>query len=408
MIKYPHSSARKGRKGINMWCRGIFSATILFLLPNKRDHVVSGLLRPTFPTISLGHRRQVALSLLESPYTRALALALTKKAKNEVDGMIPTTSENADNSIHKGKETETGNDDKQKSRLKDGMTSLSTVYRQLVSSVRLLHLRYADNTNAYNIPADRDTQWDYFYQMFLTADILTRTDVRQSILRTWCAEQRKSYMKTLGMLDTDTPSNWGMEYLTRERKERLDLAEFDWGHLKHVGSDDLVYSEKYQRIVREMYRDSKLTKGYQDIAMRNAKQYRENGVTDVPFVKGNTIEQKKALSEILSNSVLKSSVRYYLDEKDKDIASDKEVPLKGERKAKKNIIPWSQRIEDLEIFAEEHGHCNVPLDFEEDSKGAGKVGLGMWVKRQKDNKKLSLKSQRVLEDLGFEFNFKTM
>jgi len=372
MREYPHNSARKGRKVINMkWYWAILSLAIVLL----RDCIVSGLLRPNFPTILLCHHRQlcrhrhrhVALSLLESTCTQALTLALTKKAKDDADGILPTSSENTDNSIHKRNSTETANNNKPQ----------SPVYRQLVARVKLLHLRHADNTNAYNIPADRDKQWDYFFQMFQIADKMPSTDVMQSILRTWCAEQRKSYMKTLGMLDADTPSNWGTECLIRKRKERLDLAEFDWGHLKHVGSDDLVYSEKYQRIVREMYRGSKLTRGYQDIAMRNAKQYREYGVTDVPFVKGNTIAQKKKLREILSDSVLKSSRRYYVYGNDKKVVFDNEVTSKGERKARKKTISWSQRIKDLEKFAEEHDHCNVPPDFDEAK------GLGRWVKRQK-------------------------
>jgi len=380
------------------YSRAILCLTTLSLYTRQRDLMVSGLLRPTIPSASLCRHRQLNFSILESTCMRALALASNKKAKHEVDEPIAASSRSAwsnrsqemkddrRNSIHA--------DDEKKNRLVDGNTEQSPTSRQLVARVRLLHTRHAGITNVYNIPVDRDEQWDFFYQMLQTAENMSSTDVRQSILRSWCAEQRKSYMKTLGVLDLGVRSNWGTEYLTRERKQRLDVAEFDWGHLKHVGNDELVFSNKFQATVREMYEGDTLTQGYQAIAKRNAKLYMEHGVTDIPIIKGNTMAQKRMISEMLSDSTLKSSRRYNLD--GKEILSDS----KGKSSVKKKVTPWSQRIKHLKIFAEEHGHCNVPPDFDKDG------GLGKWVKRQKDNTKLSLRNQMVLEDLGFKFNFK--
>jgi len=308
-----------------------------------------------------------------------------------MDERMATTQRKKRNE-YKRDSADTENDEQKKSLEVGNTAEQSPASRQLVARVKLLHTRHAGITNVYNIPADRDEQWDFFFEMLQTVNDITRTDVRQSILRSWCAEQRKSYMKTLGVLDIGVRSNWGTGYLTRKRKEQLDSAGFPWGHLKTVDNDDIVFSENFQTTVRQMYKDSTLTQGYQAIAKRNAKLYMEHGVTDVPIIRGDTMAQKKIISEMLSDSTLKSTKRYNLE--GNEILSDPKV--KG--RVKKTIIPWSQRIKDLRTFAEEHDHCNVPLDFD--------GGLGRWVKRQKNNKKLSARNQMVLEDLGFEFHFK--
>jgi len=359
--------------------------TILPLYTRQHHLMVSGLLRPTVLSSSLCRRCHLTYSILESACIHTLTLAYNKKDKHDVDEKMSATPRN------------TG--DLQSQAIKDSPNDeqinveQSPTSRQLVARVKLLHTRHTEG-GVYNIPADKEEQWDFFYQMLQTAESMSSTDVRQSILRSWCAEQRKSYMKTLGVLDLGLRSNWGTEYLTKERKGLLDSAEFDWGHLKHVGNDELVFSKKFQATVQVMYKESTLSQGYQAIAKRNAKLYMEHGVTDLPIIRGNTVAQKKIISDMLSDSKLKRSRRYKFD-------VEKILPdLKSERKIKKKIIPWSQRISDLKIFIEKHGHCNVPTDFDEADS------LGKWVKRQKNNRKLSLKNRAVLEDLGFEFNFK--
>lgn len=373
--------------------------TTLSLYTGQQDLMVTGLLRPTILSTSLCRHHCINFSILESTCMRALALASNKKAKHDVDEPMATISRSTGSTRSRKvknnkRNMHAENDDEESFRLVDGNTEQSPTSRQLVARVRLLHTRHAGVTNVYNIPADRDEQWNFFYQMLQTVENMPSTDVRQSILRSWCAEQRKSYMKTLGVLDLGVRSNWGTEYLTREQKQRLDVAEFDWGHLKHVGKDELVFSNKFQATVREMYEGDALTQGYQAIAKRNAKLYMEHGVTDIPIIKGNTTAQKRIISEMLSDSTLKSSRRYNLD------GNEISPNSKGESSVKKKVIPWSQRIKDLKIFVEEHGHCDVPPDFDKDGS------LGKWVKRQKNNKKLSLRNQTVLEDLGFKFNYK--
>ena len=120
------------------------------------------------------------------------------------------------------------------------------------------------NTNPYKLPLDKEEQWTFFYDMLreynrkhnqtVTA-IPAGPAVHQSLLRNWCADQRKSYMKTLGVLDIGQRANWGTSYLTWQKKKLLDEAGFYWGHFNHTMDDEYIFSEDFQSIVRAKYKD---------------------------------------------------------------------------------------------------------------------------------------------------------
>ena len=70
----------------------------------------------------------------------------------------------------------------------------------------------------------------------------------------------------------------------------------------------------------------------------------------------------------------------------------------------KQLEQWNQRFEELVDFKRENGHCNVPLEYPENSS------LAHWVKRQRyqfglktegKHSTLTLERQHALEDLGF-------
>jgi len=103
----------------------------------------------------------------------------------------------------------------------------------------------------------------------------------QSPLRNWIADQRKSYMKTIGILDLGARrSNWGTPYLLRSHKERLDEVGFAWGHIERRDlTDDELYSAEFRREVETKYKDWIWTPIYERL-----KSYKnDRGHTRVPL-----------------------------------------------------------------------------------------------------------------------------
>ena len=62
------------------------------------------------------------------------------------------------------------------------------------------------------------------------------------------------------------------------------------------------------------------------------------------------------------------------------------------------LIPWEQRINELNAFKKEHGHCNVPGKYQPNP------ALGRWVaatRHRKKRGKLAEDKIRILDALGF-------
>lgn len=93
----------------------------------------------------------------------------------------------------------------------------------------------------------------------------------EALLRQWMAQQRKPFMKSLGVLDCNDKSNWGTPYLTRNQKELLDAVNFQWGHLKPSSlsndSHDVVYSVEFQKRVRLSYKDWQWNQWYRRLCV---------------------------------------------------------------------------------------------------------------------------------------------
>lgn len=67
-----------------------------------------------------------------------------------------------------------------------------------------------------------------------------------------------------------------------------------------------------------------------------------------------------------------------------------------------NLVPWSQRLLQLEAYKEEHGHCNVPRAYKKVK------GLGEWVHTQRTayrdkTKRMMEYYAPMLLDIGFTF-----
>lgn len=86
-----------------------------------------------------------------------------------------------------------------------------------------------------------------------------------------------------------------------------------------------------------------------------------------------------------------------------------------ELQKQKNVKPgkyddmWVEMFEKLRQFKEEHGHCNVPYNFQDKS-------LAMWVSTQRrvnrkktfmygDDKEMRPERRELLASIGFDFNF---
>ena len=88
----------------------------------------------------------------------------------------------------------------------------------------------------------------------------------------------------------------------------------------------------------------------------------------------------------------------------------KKGELRADRIAKLELIgfdfdpyesAWESKFEDLKIFKEEFGHCNVPKNY------AANRELGVWCKGQRDKKaRGALSKERIarLEQIGFDFD----
>jgi hypothetical protein len=101
--------------------------------------------------------------------------------------------------------------------------------------------------NPYKIPTNQQDEWEWFYSKLRDRKSALGPDtniIEESLLRNWMAQQRKSFMKTLGVLDLGEKANWGTTYLSRDRKERLDELNFPWGHLQPPSlTNDFIYSD---------------------------------------------------------------------------------------------------------------------------------------------------------------------
>eukprot|EP00560_Eucampia_antarctica_P010132 CAMPEP_0197830360 /NCGR_PEP_ID=MMETSP1437-20131217/6969_1 /TAXON_ID=49252 ORGANISM="Eucampia antarctica, Strain CCMP1452" /NCGR_SAMPLE_ID=MMETSP1437 /ASSEMBLY_ACC=CAM_ASM_001096 /LENGTH=464 /DNA_ID=CAMNT_0043432711 /DNA_START=161 /DNA_END=1551 /DNA_ORIENTATION=- len=142
--------------------------------------------------------------------------------------------------------------------------STSSVSGGTKRAVRRTSRRVVVKSNPYKLPLEKEEQWMFFYDMLCEHNVkYNRTvvaipagpAVHQSLLRNWCADQRKSYMKTLGVLDIGQRANWGTYYLTGQKKQLLDQAGFYWGHFNHTMDDDYVFSDEFQNVVRAKYKD---------------------------------------------------------------------------------------------------------------------------------------------------------
>ena len=144
----------------------------------------------------------------------------------------------------------------------------------------------------------QESEWELFYKLYqeqysmknMTSivEISPGPELYQSPLRNWCANQRKSYMKTLGLLDMSEPIHWGIPGMTLQRKQRLDLVGFYWGdniQPKHL-KDEEIFSKDYQDKVRRKYKDDLVWNPWYH---RLVQYYHEHGHTNVE--RSNTTQQ---------------------------------------------------------------------------------------------------------------------
>ena len=250
--------------------------------------------------------------------------------------------------------------------------------------------------NPYKVPAKQEDEWEWFYSKLKSRKSALGPDtniIEEALLRNWMAQQRKSFMKTLGVLDLEEKANWGTTYLSRARKERLDALNFPWGHLQPPSlTNDFIYSDDFQRRVRVKYKDWLWTERYDKLkTFKN-----QHGHTRVPVMRDElgtwTAEQRKIRWTMPERRrVLLDRLQFDWDFSEDDNSLPPEMQLEG----KQEKVSFATRLKQLKGYRKTHGDCNVPVDSE----------LGKWVRRiQRHRSKLSPSTIQKLEVIGLVFN----
>jgi len=298
------------------------------------------------------------------------------------------------------------------------------------STATLKILRHRPSkSNPYNIPEDSVAEWEWYYKLLqeqqqsLLNSSSTNNNifggdmggVKESLLRNWMASQRKSFMKTLGVLDLGDKANWGTEYMTLERKKRLDQAGFYWGHLQLESDkmDDIIFSNDFQRTVRLRYKDWRWSPMCDRLA---AYQERHHGSTRVPLNETSGLGVWTSEQRILRTKMPERR-RQRLDglhfdwdwqeegnpptttttvfQNDTSSAPIPTIPISTTG----TDVRWGTRVKQLKEYRQQFGDCNVPLNYTGEP-----AGLEEWVARTKQKKrKLSIRSVIQLEKVGFQF-----
>lgn len=254
-------------------------------------------------------------------------------------------------------------------------------------------------TNPRNIPIQQDDEWEWFYSKLKARNNATGQDtdiMEESLLRNWMAQQRKSFMKTLGVLDLSEKANWGTSYLSRQRKERLDELCFPWGHLQpSTLQNDFIYSDDFQRRVRLKYKDWLWSDFYQKLIAFKT----QHGHTSVPLTGEHVALGRWAAQQRRVRWTMPERRRVLLDrvQMDWDAREDENkdsVPAKIEQGDGEKVA-FATRLKQLKEYRKMHGDCNVPIDS----------ALGKWVSRMQGRRsKLSPSTIKKLELIGLVFH----
>jgi hypothetical protein len=255
-------------------------------------------------------------------------------------------------------------------------------------------------TNPYDIPIKQDDEWEWFYSKLKARNKATGhndTDIiEESLLRNWMAQQRKSFMKSLGVLDLSEKANWGTIYLSRQRKERLDELNFPWGHLQPSSlQNGFIFSDDFQRRVRLKYKDWLWSNFYQKLIVFKT----QHGHTCVPVTGEHgelgtwTIQQRRIRWNMPERRrVLLDQLQFDWDNCEDE--QNNPVPSKTQQGDEEKVA-FATRVKQLKEYRKTHGDCNVPIDS----------ALGKWVQRMQGCRlKLSPSTIQKLELIGLIFH----
>jgi hypothetical protein len=258
------------------------------------------------------------------------------------------------------------------------------------------------------IPTDPQEEWKWFYNLLKERNTQDNTTfvkdniLEESLLRQWMAQQRKAFMKSLGVLDCNDKSNWGTPYLTRAQKELLDNVDFPWGHLQPSSlTNDVVFSDEFQKRVRLSYKDWQWNQWYRRLCLFASRhghtRVSSDGSDNVDLAKW-TAEQRtlrrkmprrrrQRLDDILFDWDWKDSADNSMND-GKTITDIQGIPEKLQR------VSFSRRVKELKEYRAKNGNCSVPLDCD----------LGKWVEETRGRRsKLSPSSIAKLEAIGLRF-----
>lgn len=250
----------------------------------------------------------------------------------------------------------------------------------------------------YNVPEDPDERWEFFYKYLLEfylqhghTHIPVGAKVNQSLLRNWIAEQRRAYMRVLGILE-------GKNLLPMDRRIRLHQAGFDWNPFGGILEDHI----KRERELIE------------DIQKQSPPHYESEGDDEY---ESKWVSKFQELVEFYLNNG-HSHIPANHPKLGRWVWAQRRTPTlqipPNRKKALEAVnfhfiptprIKWTQFLSHLERFQKQHGHCEVPYDRH--------PLLAEWVKRQRQayryyqaGKKSPINEARILalNKIDFEWN----
>lgn len=322
-------------------------------------------------------RKECFLSRSRSTWTATTLSYLEKKHEDEIVGAggVPSSSSNDDDD--EAKET----------------TSVET---PPVSPRRSRRRRRGAPPvavrNPYNIPSDPDERWDFFYRHFLEhwlerGHTMVRPGiaVNESLLRNWVAEQRRGYMRVLGIIE-------GNRTISIDRKIELDRIGFDWGQFGAVSKEQ---TRREKKLLRRLERPSYEASEDDDDDVQWAAYYARladffvtRGHSHVPSVDPDlgrwTWSLRRTAPKKLSDRRREAlaNVNFYFFKEPK----------------------WTQYLSRLKSFQDQHGHSDVPADRD--------PRLAEWVAKQRKahryyraGKRSPINEKRIkaLDNAGFDW-----
>lgn len=175
--------------------------------------------------------------------------------------------------------------------------------------------------------------------------------------------------------------------LDKERRLQLEQIGVDW-NMQH-DKNDIAWNDLFQRLLAY-----KKKNGDCDVP----SNYREDPELGTWVSNQRRRESQKKLRQDRKELLHRQGFRWTVKNEQSRVSRD----------STKYQEKWMEMFERLKVFKQEHGNCNVPYNYKEDTS------LGMWVQTQRrvyhkttymygERKEMSEDRINLLKSIGFDF-----